>query len=217
MRRRGHATNTGAGPPADLPAECATTSIELTIPAVPEYTGPFEVESAVGVATPIVPNGDGSLDDLDPAEFEELGAETDLVFFTQWIGDHEFGPDDIGSFSGPEAPEGSVALGLTVVPTVSTGLQAGDVVASTDEFEYDSITTFGSVGLFFDPAEGIDTYFMVNLLDDAQGGTAEVLYLHDGWLCVNWKLAGETREPEGTYSLAGTVVTPFERAVTPFT
>lgn len=213
----------GTEPPAadlpDLPAACvgAPIEIELTMSGVAEYGGPFTVDSAFGVATPIVPNGDGSLDDLEPSEFNELGAETDLLLYTQWVGDHPFGRDDIGFFSGPEAPDGKITLGLTVVPTSSAGLTTGDVIASGDEFEFDSITTFGSVGVFFQPAEGVETSFFVNNLDETQGGTADVLYVDDNWLCVDWQLAGQTNDPEGRYQVSGVVLTALERATTPFT
>jgi hypothetical protein len=208
-----------AGPPADLPTACTAAPVEIdfTMSALPEYPGPFTAQSAIGQATPIVPNGDGSLDDLDISGFNALGAETDLLMYTQWVGDHPFDFDDLGFISGPEAPAGSVTLGLTVVPTSATGLAAGDLISSGDEFEFDSITTFGSVGLFFQPDEGVETYFLVNNLDETQGGTAEVLYVDDEWLCIDWSLAGETRDPEGTYSMSGVLLTQLERQVTPFT
>ena len=110
-----------------------------------------------------------------------------------------------------------MTLGVTVVPTSATGLAVGDIISSGDEFEFDSITTFGSVGLFFQPAEGVETYFFVDNLDETQGGTAEVLYVDDEWLCIDWSLAGETGEPEGTYSMSGVLLTQLERQVTPFT
>ena len=218
----GQATETTVGEaavPAGLPAECvqAPTEFEFTMTGSDTYTGAFSVEAAAGSATPIVPNGDGSLDDLTPQEFNELGAESSLLLYTQYIGDHSFSADENGFLSGPEPPAGSITLGLTVVPISASGLATGDVIASTDEREYDSITTFGTVGVFFQPPEGTETYFVVNNMDEAQGGSAEVLYVDDEWLCVNWSLAGETREPEGTYSLNGTILTTFERKTTPFT
>ncbi len=208
-----------SGPPADVPAACteAPIEIEFTLSAVPEYPGPFSAQSATGQATPIVPNGDGSLDDLDPAGFKALGADTDLLLYTQWVGDHPFDSDDIGMFSGPQAPPGAVTLALTVVPTSQDGLTIGEVISSSDELEYDSITTFGTVGVFLQPGDETEMYFSVNNLDETQGGTAEVLYVSDEWLCVDWNLAGETNNPEGTYSLSGVVLTPLERAELPFT
>lgn len=207
-------------PPADLPAECnsAPFDIELTIDSMPDYAGGvFTVDSALGVATPIVPNGDGSLDDLEMGDFTELAAETDLLLYTQWIGDHPFDRDSLGMFSGPEPPEGSVTFALTVVPPTEAGLAVGDVVDNNDEIAYDAITTFGTAGVFFQPAEGVDTFFLVDNLDEAQGGTAEILYVDDTWVCIRWDLAGETSQPQGTYSLSGVVSTPLERARTPFT
>lgn len=206
------------GDTASLPAECtaAPFDIELTIDALPEYAGAFTVTGAAGTATPIVPNGDGSLDDLDIAEWNELGAETDLLAYSQWIGDHEFGPDDVGFLGGPTPPTGAITLGLSVVPPTEDGLAAGDVVSHSDEIAYDAITTFGTVGAYFQGAEGVDTFFLVDLLDPEQGGTAEVLHVDDDWLCIAWDLAGETSNPEGTYTIRGTVLTPLERQTTPY-
>lgn len=207
------------GSAADLPEVCtkAPFDFDVKFSGVPELaSGPLAVETAVGIATPIVPNGDGALDDLDIAGFTELAAQTDLLMYTQWVGDHSFSADDISLFGGPGAPEGKMTLGLTVVPPAEPGLVVGDVVSSTDELAYDSITSFATTGVFREAPEGDSMYLIVNNLDEAQGGTAEILYVDDNWLCVDWKQAGETRDPEGTYTISGVVLTPLKRGDTPF-
>jgi hypothetical protein len=206
--------------PDDLPADCTATpfDIDVTISGFDDrYPGTFTVDGVAGTLTPIVPNGDGSLDDASPSEFQELGADSDLVLATQWIGDHPFGPADVGMMSGPTPPPDAITLGLSVVPPTEAGLVVGDIVSSDDEIEFDAFTTFATVGVFLQTSAGVETYFLVDNLDETQGGTAEILYASDEWLCVAWNLAGETRNPEGTYSVSGVVLTPVERQIVPFT
>jgi len=207
------------GPPDGLPAECVETpfDIDVSLDAVTERSGTFTVEGAAGTATPVVPNGDGSLDTLDPAEFERLGSETSILAYAQWVGNFPFGPDDIGFLGGPETPAGGVTLALSVTATSDTGLAAGDIIDDSDELEYNSITTFASVGVYYQPEDSSETWFLVDNLDDTQGGTAEILYVDADWLCVDWNLAGETRDPDGRYEISGVVLTPVERLTTPFT
>jgi hypothetical protein len=206
--------------PADLPAECAEAPFDLTvtIDGFPQAAGTLSVEGAAGTATPIVPNGDGSLDDLDMAGYRELGAETDLLTYTQWVGDFAFGPDDLGFLGGaPTLPGENLALGLSVTPPTETGLAAGDVVSSDDELAYDSITTFGTATVFLVAPDESETYLFTSGNDERHGGTATVLYVDDDWLCVDWDLAGATANPDGTYSVTGVVLTPITRGDTPFT
>jgi len=206
--------------PAGLPAECSESPFDLvvTMGGFPQYAGSFPVDGAVGVATPIVPNGDGSLDDLDIPGFKELAADTDLLTYTQWVGDFPFGLDELGFLGGaPTLPGENVAFGLSVTPPTEAGLAAGDVVSSDDELMYDSITTFGTATVFLVAPDDVETYLMTNGMDETHGGTATVLYVDDDWLCVDWALAGGTRNPDGKYSVSGVVLTPLVRGDTPFT
>ena len=59
------------------------------------------------------------------------------------------------------------------------------------------------------------TWFLVDRGDPEQGGTAAVLFVDDEWLCVDWKLRGETRGPEGTYEISGIVLTRYETRTLP--
>ncbi len=205
-----------AGP---LPDECVIAPTTLTIEGEGVPIGSLDVVSGYAKPIPIVPNGDGSLDDLGIAEMNDLGAETDLLLYTIYLSDFEIDPSSISNFSGPSPDEGTgdTTIGFTVVPTSEHGIATGDVITAEDELAYDPITTFAPMGVFFESDAAPDGFFSTSAPND---GTVEVLHLSEDYLCLAWTQSGDFNDGEasGTWSIDAVVAAEMlDRSDLPFT
>jgi hypothetical protein len=203
--------------PSGLPEECieAPFELEVTADAIAGLDGPFTVDTAFAKPQPIVPDPDQGGESTEQS-VEELqaeidrskleAAETDLVLFGMWLADFPFDEGDIGLFGGPDPEPGGTVLGLSIVPTETSGFATGDTISAADDLQYDTFTTFAPMG----------SYLVTDIEPDAslvyQGepsGSAKVLHLDENWICVSWDDAGSTRSPDGTISISGVITAPL--------
>lgn len=173
---------------SSVPAEC-----EIEPPFTLEITGGdalpqvdadgFDVTSVIASQQPIVPDPDG---ELTPDEIREQGATTPLVSYAVYLADFEMTAEDVG-FLGPTPPDDGTLFFVAVVPPTEDGLRTGDVVEQgTPEFE--SVTTFGSLGVQYQTGTVDDAPTLA--LDGDGTGTAEVLYLDDDRICLDVEIDG---------------------------
>jgi len=184
----GDSADAGGDDRPGVPAECpdgASQAVEIDSGAeLPGIDGSrFEATSTLVGVTPIV------LEDVPDGDVEaaqEAAAETDLLAYTVYVADYELDDSQVGPL-GISPPADGTVLSFSIVPPTEEPLATGDVIqAGTPEF--DSTTTFGTVGVQYQT--GADDQVVGFAADTEGSGSAEVLHLDDDQLCLRFSQEG---------------------------
>jgi hypothetical protein len=202
------ATTTAAAAP--LPEEC-TIDPPFEIPItggelLPGVDGPtFEVQDAAALAIPITPDPDGEL------TFETgraAAAETDLLGYTVYVADFSLDDAGVEGGFGLTAPVDGTYIGFTLIPPTLDPIATGDVL-DVDVPEYESVTTFGVVGVTY--ATEVAEEFPSLSFDPSNPGRAEVLHVDDEWVCFTFTKEGDLfgGDAEGEWAIDTVLSAPI--------
>lgn len=197
---------------AALPTECTEPPLTMRLEALgesPAGSADFEVTDAVARRVPIVPRPDGETagDPEELAAAQEEATTTDLALYAIYLADFEIDRDELEGFGfGEVQPEPGGTIGtVNIVPTTMDGFATGDV-ADGGDIEYETTTTFGSLGVTVvgEEQDGFTAF------DDVDG-QVEILALDDDTICVDidveLQLSGEP-----VVAAEGVVTAPIVRA-----
>lgn len=199
---------------SDLPAGCDNAApLEVSVPGVPELSGPMTVAGGVALPFALLPDVEGRLVDLSEGELEDAVAASDLVAYGIAVTDFPFGPDDAGSFyslfSMPTLPEeGGTALILTVLPP-DGALAAGSVVEVGAELSYgeDLQSTAVSTSVWIETNRADAP--LLGGIDEDFTGSVEVLALTEDTICVRWSTSSPILAEDGFVTVEGVVAAPL--------
>lgn len=201
-------TTTAAVVPEACKAPPVTIDLQTAGDAATAST--FDVTHAAARQVAILP---GQMA-FDPTELSGLEAEagvTPLTLYTLYLTDFEPPMTEIsGASPNPVVPEsGQTSVALTMVPTSEAGLAEGDVVTDA-EVEYETTTTFTTLGLTVlrDGETTGAAYTDVT-------GQATILQLSADTICVDFDVTLEN-QGELVYSAKGVVLAPVVRSANAF-
>ena len=211
------AASTGEPPPG-LPPECVEAPFEINVDAssIAGLDGPFPIDTAYANPQPIVPDpdqgGEGGNEQTQDEflealeESKRLAAETDLLLYSVWLADFPFDESEIAFLGGPDPRPGGTVLGLTIVPTDPAGFVTGDVISGSDEFTYETFTSFLPMTSYLLTDLEPETFM---LYSGEPTGSATVLYIDEDWICLSWEDVASTRSPDGDITISGVMLAPL--------
>lgn len=195
-------------------AKCAAPPLTMRVEAGgtnPVGSTSMRVTDGVARRVPIMPNAKVDFNDMKArAALEKRAAKTPLALYTIYLSDFKIPRSALQGFGDvPPSATGTIAT-LTLVPPTKKGFKAGDVVTAR-EIDYDTITTFGPVGLTVRSARNASA----PLAYTDVVGKAKILELTSKRMCVD--IDFELRNGSALVTaLQGTVAVPVVRAASSF-